>query len=161
MEEGFLPFAGPRKLSVQEKNVLKIRSLEKEKKDSLEVKSCELTQSCLGVGCVITCPAFRVCYTLPKTIPQTHLICCRKLCPTSQPSPATAAPKLRSLPLAPWPSSSQIQTSLTPPGSVGLWAAPFEQKNGESESRTVGNQPSPPGFLSRQTPFGCWQAGSK
>ncbi|XP_031989975.1 coiled-coil domain-containing protein 13 isoform X4 [Corvus moneduloides] len=36
MEEGFLPFAGPRKLSIQEKNVLKIRSLEKEKKDSLE-----------------------------------------------------------------------------------------------------------------------------
>lgn len=59
MEEGFLPFAGPRKLSVQEKNVLKIRSLEKEKKDSLEVKSCELTESCLGVGCVITCPALQ------------------------------------------------------------------------------------------------------
>uniref|UniRef100_A0A8C3TXX4 Coiled-coil domain-containing protein 13 n=1 Tax=Catharus ustulatus TaxID=91951 RepID=A0A8C3TXX4_CATUS len=35
-EEGFLEFADPRKLSVQEKNLLKIRSLEKEKKESLE-----------------------------------------------------------------------------------------------------------------------------
>ncbi|NWH97516.1 CCD13 protein, partial [Tichodroma muraria] len=36
MDEGFLEFADPRKLSVQEKNLLKIRSLEKEKKESLE-----------------------------------------------------------------------------------------------------------------------------
>ncbi|XP_062349306.1 coiled-coil domain-containing protein 13 [Cinclus cinclus] len=35
-DEGFLEFADPRKVSVQEKNLLKIRSLEKEKKDSLE-----------------------------------------------------------------------------------------------------------------------------
>ncbi|KAM7071126.1 LOW QUALITY PROTEIN: coiled-coil domain-containing protein 13 [Acridotheres tristis] len=35
-DEGFLEFADPRKLSVQEKNLLKIRSLEKEKKESLE-----------------------------------------------------------------------------------------------------------------------------
>ncbi|XP_056339819.1 coiled-coil domain-containing protein 13 isoform X1 [Oenanthe melanoleuca] len=35
-DEGFLEFADPRKLSVQEKNLLKIRSLEKEKKESWE-----------------------------------------------------------------------------------------------------------------------------
>ncbi|XP_064272641.1 coiled-coil domain-containing protein 13 isoform X2 [Passer domesticus] len=36
MDEGLLAFPDPRKLSVQEKNLLKIRSLEKEKKESLE-----------------------------------------------------------------------------------------------------------------------------
>ncbi|XP_039582562.1 coiled-coil domain-containing protein 13 [Passer montanus] len=36
MDEGLLTFPDPRKLSVQEKNLLKIRSLEKEKKESLE-----------------------------------------------------------------------------------------------------------------------------
>ncbi|XP_066057983.1 coiled-coil domain-containing protein 13 [Chamaea fasciata] len=36
MGEGFLASADPKKLSVQEKNLLKIRSLQKEKKDSLE-----------------------------------------------------------------------------------------------------------------------------
>ncbi|XP_063273113.1 coiled-coil domain-containing protein 13 isoform X2 [Prinia subflava] len=36
MGEGFLDFPDPRKLSVQEKNLLKIRTLEKEKKESLE-----------------------------------------------------------------------------------------------------------------------------
>ncbi|XP_066169680.1 coiled-coil domain-containing protein 13 [Sylvia atricapilla] len=36
MGEGFLSCPEPRKLSVQEKNLLKIRSLQKEKKDSLE-----------------------------------------------------------------------------------------------------------------------------
>ncbi|KAM4906334.1 coiled-coil domain-containing protein 13 [Sylvia borin] len=36
MGEGFLSCPDPRKLSVQEKNLLKIRSLQKEKKDSLE-----------------------------------------------------------------------------------------------------------------------------
>lgn len=68
MGEGFLAFPDPRMLSVQEKNLLKIRSMEKEKKESFEVKPCELTESCSGVEqCVITCPAFSVCYTLPKT----------------------------------------------------------------------------------------------
>ncbi|XP_032603014.3 coiled-coil domain-containing protein 13 isoform X11 [Taeniopygia guttata] len=36
LDEGLLAFPDPRKLSVQEKNLLKIRSLEKEKKESLE-----------------------------------------------------------------------------------------------------------------------------
>ncbi|NXR91650.1 CCD13 protein, partial [Hypocryptadius cinnamomeus] len=36
VDEGLLAFPDPRKLSVQEKNLLKIRSLEKEKKESLE-----------------------------------------------------------------------------------------------------------------------------
>lgn len=100
MGEGFLAFPDPRKLSFQDKNLLKIRSMEKEKKEYLEVKPYELTVSCSGVEqCVITCPASSVCYTLPKTISQTHLICWRKLCPISQPSPATAAPKLLSRPL--------------------------------------------------------------
>ncbi|NXA79612.1 CCD13 protein, partial [Thryothorus ludovicianus] len=36
MDKGFLEFADPRKLSAQERNLLKIRSLEKEKKESLE-----------------------------------------------------------------------------------------------------------------------------
>lgn len=67
MDEGLLAFPDPRKLSVQEKNLLKIRSLEKEKKESLEVGSCELTEFCLSVEhCVITCPAFRVFTTYPK-----------------------------------------------------------------------------------------------
>lgn len=165
MGEGFLVCPDPRKLSVQERNLLKIRSLQKERKDSLEVQPCELTGSCLGVEqCVITCPAFRVCCTLPKTISQTHLVCWGKLCPTSQPSPATAAPNslARLLTLGqvciPHP---KYRHPLMPPASLGLWAAPFEQNNGESESRIMGNQPRPPEFLSRQTLFRCCQAARR
>lgn len=43
MDEELLALTDPRKLSVQEKNLLKIRSLEKERKEALEVISCELT----------------------------------------------------------------------------------------------------------------------
>ena len=48
-DEELLALTDPRKLSAQEKNLLKIRSLEKEKKETLEVKTCELTESCLGI----------------------------------------------------------------------------------------------------------------
>lgn len=48
MDEELLALADPRKLSAQEKNLLKIRSLEKEKKEALEVKCCELTGFYLG-----------------------------------------------------------------------------------------------------------------
>ncbi|XP_063027245.1 coiled-coil domain-containing protein 13 isoform X2 [Melospiza melodia melodia] len=41
MDEGLLAFPDSRKLSVQEKNLLKIRSLEKEKKESLEKLSAQ------------------------------------------------------------------------------------------------------------------------
>lgn len=49
IDEELLALTDPRKLSAQEKNLLKIRSLEKEKKETLEVKTCELTESCLGI----------------------------------------------------------------------------------------------------------------
>ena len=48
IDEELLALSDPRKLSAQEKNLLKIRNLEKEKKETLEVKTCELTESCLG-----------------------------------------------------------------------------------------------------------------
>lgn len=48
-DEELLALIDPRKLSAQEKNLLKIRSLEKEKKETLEVKHCELRESCLGI----------------------------------------------------------------------------------------------------------------
>lgn len=41
-DEELLALTDLRKLSAQEKNLLKIRSLEKERKDALEVKSYEL-----------------------------------------------------------------------------------------------------------------------
>ncbi|XP_056339822.1 coiled-coil domain-containing protein 13 isoform X3 [Oenanthe melanoleuca] len=43
-DEGFLEFADPRKLSVQEKNLLKIRSLEKEKKESWESQQKQMQE---------------------------------------------------------------------------------------------------------------------
>lgn len=46
-DEELLALTDLRKLSAQEKNLLKIRSLEKEKKETLEVKTSE---SCLGIS---------------------------------------------------------------------------------------------------------------
>lgn len=42
VEEEMLALTDPRKLSAQEKNLLRIRSLEKEKKEALEVRHGEL-----------------------------------------------------------------------------------------------------------------------
>lgn len=46
-DEELLALTDLRKLSAQEKNLLKIRSLEKEKKETLEVKTSE---SCLDIS---------------------------------------------------------------------------------------------------------------
>nr|XP_030120023.3 coiled-coil domain-containing protein 13 isoform X9 [Taeniopygia guttata] len=50
VDEGLLAFPDPRKLSVQEKNLLKIRSLEKEKKESLESQQKQMQEILKGLS---------------------------------------------------------------------------------------------------------------
>ncbi|XP_030120023.4 coiled-coil domain-containing protein 13 isoform X10 [Taeniopygia guttata] len=50
LDEGLLAFPDPRKLSVQEKNLLKIRSLEKEKKESLESQQKQMQEILKGLS---------------------------------------------------------------------------------------------------------------
>lgn len=83
-DEELLALTDPRKLSAQEKNLLKIRNLEKGNKETLEVKPCELTEFCLGTKHLWTYLSFRVYVTpCPETSSETHLIFWWKFCHSS------------------------------------------------------------------------------